>query len=153
MTQTVFQTPTGQNAVVDFAPQKDYLSFSQPINQTLTLTIKTGAGVTFTYGEVLGGLIFHDTSSGAVNDTFPTAALLVPQIEGAEVGSTVRLIIRNTSAGAGTITLVAGTGCTLSGTTASTAIAYLTQTEYLIRVTAVGASPTYTVYGLGNTTF
>ena len=153
MTQTVFQTPSGQKAVVDFAPQKDYLSFSQPINETYTLTTITGTSVTLTYAQVLGGLIFHDTSSGAVTDTFPTAALLVPQIEGAEVGSTVRLIIRNTSVGAGTITLAAGTGGTLSGTTASTAIAYLTQTEYLIRVTAIGDTPTYTVYGLGNTTF
>ena len=139
--------------VTDFTPQKDYLSFSAPINQTLTLTTKTGAGVTFTAAEVLSGLIFHDTSSGAVNDTLPTAALLIPQIEGAEVGSTVHLLIRNTSAGAGTITLVAGTGCTLSGTSASTTIAYLTQVEYLIRVTAIGQTPTYTVYGLGAATF
>ena len=152
MTQTVFQTATPQ-PVVDFSPTKQYPSFSGAINENLTLTTYTGAGVTFTYADVLGGLIFHDTSSGAVNDTFPTAALLVPQIEGAAVGSTIRLIIRNISAGAGTITLLAGTGGTLSGTTASTAIAYLTQTEYLIRVTAVGTSPTYTVYGLGNTTF
>ena len=152
MTQTVFQTPT-TNAVVDFAPQKDYLSFSQPINQTYTLSTITGTSATLTYAQVLGGMIFWDTSSGAVNATLPTAALLVPQIEGAEVGSVVRLLIRNTSVGAGSITLVAGTGCTLSGTSASTVIAYLTQTEYLIRVTAVGATPTYTVYGLGNVTF
>ncbi len=152
MAQTVFQTATPQ-PVVDFVPTKQYPSFSEPINQTLTLSAVVGTSATLTYAQVLGGMIFWDTSSGAVNATTPTAALLVPQIEGVEVGSTVRLLIRNTSAGAGSITLVAGTGCTLSGTTASTAIAYLTQTEYLIRVTAVGTSPTYTVYGLGNTTF
>ncbi len=152
MTQTVFQTPTA-NAVVDFAPTKQYPSFSSNVNQLTTLTTKTGAGVTLTYAEVLGGMIFHDTSSSGVSDTFPTAALLVPQIEGAEVGSTFRLLIRNTSAGAGSLTLVAGTGGTLSGTTASTVIPYLQQQEYLIRVTAVGATPTYTVYGLGLVTF
>lgn len=148
MTQTVFQTPTPQ-PVIDFAPTKQYPSFSGIVNQKNTVTTKTGAGVTLTYAEILGGIILHDTSSGAVNDTLPTAALLIPQIEGVEVGSTVRFFIRNTSVGAGTLTLLAGTGGTITGTTSSSAIPYLQQEEFLLVVTAVGPTPTYTVYGMG----
>ena len=153
MTQTVFQTATPV-PVVDYAPTKQYPSFSSVINQNFSLDTEATAGnVTYTYGNVLAGIIARDTGSSARTDTLPTAALLVPQIEGADVGSTIRLLIRNTSAGAGTLTIAAGTGGTLSGTTATSQIPYLQQEEYLIRVTAVGASPTYTVYGLGLTTF
>lgn len=153
MTQTVFQTPTA-NAVVDFVPTKGYPSFSGPINFLASLSnVTTTGNVTYTYAQVLSGIITRDTGSSARTDTLPTAALLVPQIEGAEVGSTIRLLIRNTSAGAGTLTIAAGTGGTLSGTTATSQIPYLQQEEYLIRVTAVGSTPTYTVYGLGLTTF
>ena len=93
MAQTVFQTATPQ-PVVDFVPTKQYPSFSEPINQTLTLSAVVGTSATLTYAQVLGGMIFWDTSSGAVNAIMPAAALLVPQIEGVEVGSTVRLLIR-----------------------------------------------------------
>lgn len=139
--------------VTDYVPQKQYPSFSTVINQKTTLTTITGAGVTLTPAQLLGGLILHDTSSGAVNDTLPTAALMIPAIEGAEVGSWFRFLIRNTSAGAGTLTLLAGTGGTVTGTTSSSAIPYLQQEEFLLRVTAIGAAPTYTVYGLGIVVF
>jgi hypothetical protein len=135
--------------VTDYVPQKQYPSFSTVVNEKTTLTSLTGAGVTLTAAQILGGIIIHDTSSGAVNDTLPTAALMIPAIEGAEVGSTVRFMIRNASAGAGTLTLLAGTGGTVTGTTSSSAIPYLQQEEFILRVTAIGAFPTYTVYGMG----
>lgn len=153
MTQTVFQTPTA-NAVVDYVPQKQYPSFSVQTNENITLTVATaGSGVTLTAAQLLGGLITHDTSSSGRTDTLDTAANIVNAIEGAAVGSTISFLIRNASAGAGSITLVAGTGGTLSGTTATSVIPYLQQEQYLLRVTAIGTTPTYTVYGLGLITF
>ena len=151
MTQAVFQTAT-PNPVVDFVPTKQYPSFSGLINQTLTVSALTaGQSNTITYAQVLGGIINHNTSSSAYTDTLPTAALLVPEIEGVEVGSTIRFLIRNTSAGAGTITVAVGTGGTSKGNTLT--IPYLTQMEFLLVVTAVGATPTYDLYPMGNQTF
>lgn len=153
MTQTVFQTPT-EFPVIDYVPTKQYPSFSGQVNQFLDLTTPTaGAAATLTAAQLLGGLILHDTSSGARTDTLDTAANIVNAIEGAQVGSTIEFLIRNTSAGAGSITVAAGTGGTISGTTGTTVIPYLQQQRYLLRVTAIGASPSYTVYGLGLATF
>ena len=151
MTQTIFQTAT-PTPVVDFSPTKQYPSFSGLINQTLTVSALTaGQSNTITYAQVLGGIINHNTSSSAYTDTLPTAALLVPEIEGVEVGTTIRFLIRNTSAGAGTITVAVGTGGTSKGNTLT--IPYLTQMEFLLVVTAVGATPTYDLYPMGNQTF
>ena len=151
MSQTIFQTAT-PDPIVGFVPTKQYPSFDGPINSTLTVSALTaGQSNTVTCAQVLGGIITHNTSSSAYTDTLPTAALLVPQIEGVEVGSTIRFLIRNTSAGAGTITVAPGTGGTTVGNTLT--IPYLTQMEFLIRVTAVGNTPTYDLYPMGNTTF
>jgi len=139
--------------IADYTPEKQSPSFSGLINQQLTPTTIIGAAVTLTPAQILAGLILRDTSSGAVSDDLPTAALLVPQIEAAAVGTTIRFMIRNISAGAGTLTLSAGTGGTLTGTSATSAIPYLHQEEYLLEVTAIGQTPTYSIYGLGLVTF
>jgi len=149
MTQTVFQTPTA-NAVVDYVPTKQYPSFSAIINQNEPPTKLTGGSKTLTAAQIMTGIILHDTSSGAATDTLDTAANIIPAIEGAAVGSTIRFLIRNTSAGAGTITVAAGTGGTAKGTLS---IPYLQQMEFLLNVTAVGATPTYDLYAMGVVTF
>ena len=139
--------------VVDFVPQKQYPSFSTIINQSMLSTVGTITGgtttVTITAAQVLSGLILHDTSSQPLADVLPTAALLVPAIEGAQIGSTSRFLLRNTSAGAGTITVSAGTGGTAHGTLS---IPYLQQMEFLLRVSAVD-TPTYDLYPMGVVTF
>jgi hypothetical protein len=132
--------------VVDFMPTKQYPSFSGPINEKLTITPYLGTTTALTAAVVLGGFI---TSSNAAAQTLtlPTAALLVPQIEGAEVGTAIRLIVN--SVGAGTATVAAGTGGTFAGT-ATVAAGSLKQ--ILLVVTALDP-PAYTVYSLGSTVY
>ncbi len=135
--------------VVDFVPQKQYPSFSAIINQLINLAVYTGTAITLLFSDLLGGFI---TGNNAAAQTFtlPTAALLVPQIEGAQVGSSIRFFVQ--SLGAGTITVAAGTGGTTSGTMT---VATGQIKEFLLRVTALGnltGAPTYTIYSLGTST-
>ena len=140
------QTAT-PNPVVDFVPQKQYPSFSTIINQVVNIAAYTGTSTTLTYSDVLGGFITSSNGS-AQTLTLPTAALLVPQIEGAQVGSTIQFYVQEL--GAGTATVAAGTGGTTNGTMT---IATGNIKKFLLRVTAVGSSPTYTVYSLGTSTY
>jgi len=147
--------------VQSFTPQKDYLSFSGIINQYYAPVTYTAVATTLTYSDVLGGLI-TSTNGAAQTLTLPTAALLVPQIEGAQgglpgiappnatSGSGIRFFVQ--SSGAGTVTVAAGTGGTTSGTMT---VATGQIKEFLLIVTKVGDStslPTYTVYSLGTAT-
>ena len=140
------QTAT-PNPVVDFAPQKQYPSFSVPINQKLTITPYLGTTTALTFTDVLGGFI---TSSNAAAQTLtlPTAALLVPQIEGAEVGSSLRIFVN--SIGAGTATIAAGTGGTFAGTAT---VAAGSLKEVLLVVTGIGSLAAYTAYSLGSSVY
>jgi hypothetical protein len=74
--------------------------------------------------------------------------LLVPQIEGAEVGSAIRIIYQATT---GTNTLAVGTGGTFAAGQTAT-IAAGSVKEFLVVVTALDA-PTYTVYSLGTSVY
>ena len=133
--------------VVDFVPQKQYPSFSTIINQKLTITPNLGTTTALTTAQVLGGFL---TSSNAAAQTLtlPTAAALIPQIEGVEVGSSIRVIVNAT--GAGTATVAAGTGGTYAGTAT---IAAGSLREILIVVTGIGDSAAYTAYSLGTTVY
>lgn len=148
--------------VQDFTPQKDYLSFSGIINQYVVPVAYTATATTLTFTDVLGGLI-TSTNASATALTLPTAALLVPQIQGGQgalpgiappttaAGSAIRIII--IAAGGGTVTVGAGTGGTTNGTMT---IASGQIKEFLIVVTAVGTltgTPTYAVYSLGTSTY
>ncbi len=140
------QTATPQ-PIVDFPPTKQYPSFSSIINEKLTITANTGTSPTLTSTQVLGGFI---TSSNAAAQTLtlPTAALLVPQIEGAEVGSAIRFFAQATT---GTSTVAIGTGGTFAaGATATIAAGSIK--EFLLIVTALDA-PAYTVYSLGTSVY
>lgn len=153
------QTAT-PNPVVDLTPQKDYLSFSGIINQLIIpATYANAGGNTLLTSDVLGGFITH-TAAGAQTDTLPTAALLVPQIQGAQgsvpgvyppvagTGSSIRFLVK--AGGAGTITIAVGTGGTAVGTMT---VATLNIKEFLLVVTATGDSPAYTVYSLGTSVY
>lgn len=140
------QTAT-PNPVVDFVPQKQYPSFSGLINEVINVAAYTGTATTLTYSDVLGGFITSNNAS-AQTLTLPTAALLVPQIEGAQVGSAIRFFVKEL--GAGTATVAAGTGGTVTGTAT---IATLNIKEFLLVVTAIGATPTYTCYSLGTSVY
>lgn len=143
---SVVQTATPV-PVQSFGPQKNYLSFSGLINQLITVVTYLTTAVTLLFSDVLGGFIVL-TNAAAIAATLPSAALLVPQIEGAQVGSSIKFLVQ--AGGAGTVTVSAGTGGTISGT-ATVATGQIK--EFLLLVTAVGASPTYTAYSLGTSTF
>jgi hypothetical protein len=135
-------------AIPSFSPTTNYARLSTLAYPTVTPTINAVVGaVTYTPTEILSGLLLRDTSSNARADLLPTAASIVAAINGCQVGTSFRTFIRNTSAGAGTITITTNTGLTLSGTVA---VAFQTTKELLFVVTnCVAGSEAVTVYSLG----
>jgi len=149
--------------VQDFTPQKTYPSFSTIINQYLSPIINLLTAYTLLVSDVLGGLV-TSTNAAAQTITLPTAALLVPQIEGGQAslpgiapanalaGSSIRFFVR--AGGAGTVTVAVGTGGTLDSLSTATVAAGQIK-EFLLIVTGVGSltgTPTYTLYSLGTST-
>ena len=147
--------------VQDFTPQKTYPSFSTIINQYYNPVTYTATATTLTPADVLGGFI-TSTNAAAIALTLPTAALLVPAIEGGQAGlpgiapphaasgSGIRFFV--SAGGAGTVTVGAGTGGTTVGTMT---VATGQIKEFLLIITALGSlqgTPTYTVYSLGTST-
>lgn len=144
--------------VQDFSPQKSYPSFSSIINQYFNPTTYTGTANTLTAADAMSGLLIL-TNGGAITASLPTAALLVPQVEGGQGGlpgiapplgtSGSAFLLYVKAGGAGAVTVSAGTGGTLIGSGAITAG---NVKMFLIVVTAIGAltgTPTYNVYSLG----
>lgn len=141
-------------SVQSFTPSKQYPSFSGLINETFNpASYSNAGGNTLAVSDVLGGFITH-TAAAAETDTLPSAALLVPQIEGAAVGSSIRFFVK--AGGAGTITVAVGAGGTAeAGDTLTVAQGYIR--EFLLRVTALpdqfGNGAAYELYSLGASTF
>lgn len=103
--------------------------------------VANAAGVTLTVAQLFGGYITR-SGAAAVSDTFPTAAAIVAAIDQCEVGDSFEFGIINTNSG--TLTLVAGAGITLAGTTTA---ATNTVRRYLATVTNV-STPAVTIRGL-----
>lgn len=84
----------------------------------------TGIGsATLTTAQIMGGLIVG-TPVGAANYTLPTATLIIAALQNISqpfINQSFEFVITNTSAGANTITVVAGTGITLVGGTVTVA--------------------------------
>lgn len=144
-------------SVQSFTPRKQFPSFSSIINQVVSpVSYSTAGAVTYTAADVMGGFIQRDTNGGARTDNLPKASDLVPAIEGAVVGSSIKVLIKNTASGANTLTVAVGTGGTAnSGDTLT--VAQNNIKEFLIVVTALpdayGNGATYTLYSLGTSTF
>lgn len=129
-----------------------------PIPQMLvTSTVaSTGSGViTLTADQLLGGFIIVDCQD-AQSANLPTAELLIAAIPGVtgdlsnEQGACgFRFTIKNS--GDSTLTIVAGTGCTLSGT-ATVVTAELRDYLIVINNAKVG-SAAYTCYVGNHSTF
>lgn len=151
------QTAT-PNPVVSFTPQKDYPSLSSLQASYFNPVTYLGTANTLVNADILGGLIIL-TNAGAITATLPTAALIVPQIEGGQgalpgiapptgtAGTGIEFYVK--AGGAGAITVSAGTGGTLVGSGAITAG---NVKAFLLIITAVGGLqtlPTYTVYSIG----
>lgn len=105
--------------ITAFSPTSNFAKFSTLVYPQKTITTNAvNAAITFSTAEILAGIVNRDTLSNARADLLPTAANLVAAINGCQVGTSFRTMIRNTSAGAGTCTLTTNTGLTLVGTMA-----------------------------------
>lgn len=76
--------------------------------------VANAAGQTLTAAAVVNGVILR-SGAAAVSDTTPTAALILAAMKNPAVGDTFECTIVNTNSG--TLTIVAGSGITLAGTT------------------------------------
>lgn len=94
-------------------------------------TLSNASGQTLTAAQLLGGILDRAGAAG-VSDTTPTAAALVAAFPGVAVGDVKEFSIRNRNTG--TLTIVAGSGVTLEGTTT---IATVYTRRYAIRFTNV----------------
>lgn len=141
--------------VTSYTPQKTYPSFSNQINEVVTVTSLGAGAQTLTAAEILGGFIIG-APTAAANYTTDTATNIVNAIEGAQVGSTIYFTVRNGAGGAYTITLVAGTGVTLNSGDTMT-VAESNQKTFMAVVTALpnayGAGATVTIYSMGTVVF
>ena len=135
-------------SIPSFSPTTNYARVSTLNYPTVTPTVNAvAAAVTYSVAEILSGLLLRDALSAARADLLPAAAAIVAAINGCQVGTSFRTWIRNTGAGAGSITLTTNTGLTLSGTVA---IVFQQQKELLFVVTNVTpGSEAVTVYSLG----
>lgn len=141
--------------VTSYTPQKTYPSFSNQINEVVTITALGAGAQTAKAAAILGGFII-ETPTAAANLTTDTAANIVNAIEGAQVGSAIYFTVRNAAAGAYTITLVAGTGVTLNSGDTMT-VAQSNQKTFMAVVTALpnayGAGAAVTIYSMGTIVF
>jgi len=114
-----------------------------PLIIPLTLT----AAATLTSPQLLQGMIIYNGAAG--NITLPSAADLCNNIQGVMVGTSFEFIVK--SIGAGTATVVAGTGGTINGT-ATVATANIR--NFLVNFTNVTlGQEAYTAYAEGTGTF
>ncbi len=111
------------------------------VSNGVTSTTASGATVTLTAAQLLGGYI-RSTPTEAQAMTLPTAALLYAAMTQPQAGSRFEFVITNLSAY--TITVGAGTDGTLTGTAT---IATNNTKRFLIEITAT--TPTYTCWSLG----
>jgi hypothetical protein len=119
--------------------------------QTTATILTTASALTYTPGQVLGGMIFRDPNGAARSDTMPTAALLINAVPGATVGTTFDFWLHNDADASETITLVAGSGGTTSGTMT---VAQNAAKIFRVRFTVVlPGSEAYVVYSMGSVTF
>jgi len=107
------------------------------------MTVSTQIGAeTITAAELLGGLI-DGTPTGAATYTLPTAALMAAALNQIGIGNAIEFTVKNSAAGAHTITVAAGNDGTAKGTMT---IAQNNTKRFLLIMTAAA---TYDVYSLG----
>lgn len=120
-----------------------FQSVVMPLILPLTLT----AAATLTSPQLLQGMIIYN--GAAANITLPTAADLANNIQGVMVGTSFEVMVRAT--GAGTATLVAGAGGTISGTAT---VATANNRFFLFNFTNVTlGQEAYTCYSEGTAPF
>jgi hypothetical protein len=117
------------------------------------LTVSTIADVsdtTYTPAQMLGGLINRDPNGASRDDAFPDAVDIIAALGGANnvpLGTSFRLIIRNTADAAETVYIDSSPNTTIVG---NEAIAQNNLKEFLFVVTS---STTLDAYALGSQDF
>lgn len=129
--------------------------------QNLTVsTITTAGAATYTAAQLLGGQINRDPNGSGRSDVTPTAALLVAALRAQAQQAGVQLpgtayfefVIQNDADAAETITVTAGTGCTLAAGHTMT-IAQNNSKRFGVQITnTTPGSEAYTVRNLGTFT-
>lgn len=169
---TLAAAPTGATATITLN-SRDYKSpqveFSGPSSMGLAnngkaalttnvhrvKTDATATGVTLAAAAIVNGVYLH-APTGAVNDTTDTAANIVAALpncyigaaNGSASGFTFSLI--NNSAGANTITVLAGDHVTLASSVSPLTVAQNTVQNFVGIVTACTGTPAVTLYSIGN---
>lgn len=110
----------------------------------------TAAG-TLTAANISGGndsvvLALTGTFAGVANMQLPTVASVVAAVPLLQVGQSYIMRVINVAAGF-TLTITTNTGWTISGTAAT--IATATWREFIVTITALGATPTATLVDIG----
>lgn len=133
----------GETGIVDGGP-----GAVRNADSTVGAHVLTAANLTGSSNDVT--LALTGALTGAANATTDTAANIVAAMASPAVGAAYKLRIINESSGAFTWTVVGGTGVTISGTAT---IAQNTWREFVVTVTAVGATPTVTFTNVGTGTY
>jgi hypothetical protein len=137
-----FQGPTSAGILND-PPVSGVVEGAHPAKLPIVFADLGAPAATITGTQLGPDSFLVQTPGGAINDTTPTAGLLFAALNGrVALGSTWRVTILNRSAAAAAITLLAGTGCTLVGTTT---IASASARDYLVTFTSRTA---YSLTGL-----
>jgi hypothetical protein len=112
-----------------------------------TVTSKTTADdVTYTAGEVLGGMVLRDCAGAARTDTLPTAELLVAGYKGCCTNSSLRVVFKNVSDADELLTLATGTGMTAPAGTSLTLDRGEVKEYMLVFTNGVPGSAAVTLY-------
>lgn len=112
----------------------------QTVSMPLMIPLTIAAAATLTSPQCLTGMIIYN--GAAANLTLPPASDLCNNIQGCMVGTSWELLVRAT--GAGTVTMVAGTGGNISGTAT---VATANSRMFLFNLTNVTqGQEAYTVY-------
>lgn len=133
----------GEVGIVDGGPGGSYHADSSAAAHVLTAANLTGSSTDVVLA-LTGALAAGETA------TTDTAANIVAAMASAAVGASYKLRIINESTGAFSWTIAGGTGVTVAGTAT---IAQNTWREFMVSVTAVGASPAVTLQNVGTGTY
>jgi hypothetical protein len=104
----------------------------------------TTSSPTLTAAQSVNGIVNLSGQTAAQTVTLPTAALICAAIPNCQVGSAFELILQNANTSSGAVTLAAGTGNTLVGTTAVP----ITKTQIYRGIVTNATTPTVSVYGI-----
>lgn len=104
----------------------------------------TSASPTLTTAQMLGGIVNVSGQTAAQNVTTPTATEIVAAIPNCQVNSSFEFVLQNANTSSGAATIVAGTGVTLTGTTAVP----ITKTQIYRGIVTNATTPAVRLVGL-----